>query len=283
VNLSLAIPVTLAVALSALGASAQGSGARPEAPPQQPGSTDQRATIVSESRYDRARSWALFAACDADADDRLSLFEVRRSFVDLGGADNLDAFRRLDTDASGFVEWPEFDRRFRLSIEQAGSFRVRPSRAVSAPRDPAAPASDADPVLFLIISIDTDGDDRLDLTEFTELLRLANVDPALSQGFAALDTDRSGELDRSELGPALQVLPGIWQLMPGESNSQTNLPIEFRPVDRNLDGVIDAKELEASLRRTDPTLVRWAARILRDADRSGNGSLGATEIRAASP
>ncbi len=248
-----------------------------------PSADPQRPDIVSESHYDRQRSWALFAACDADADDRLTIYEVRRTFVDLGGADNLDSFRRIDTDANGFVEWPEFDRRFRLSIEQSGSFRVRPVRPIEAPRDPAQPVNEADPVQLLIAAVDTNGDDRLDLTEFTELLRIANVDPSHSQFFVPLDTDRSGQLDENELGPALQYLPGAWKLMPGESGTQTNLPIEFRPVDRNLDGVVDVKELESALRRTYPTLARWSARILHDADRSGNGSLSAAEIRAASP
>ena len=89
--------------------------------------------------YDSERSWALFAGCDTDADDRLSVFEAGRALPYLEQGRNRAAYRQLDADADGFVQWPEFDARFRFEIRTQGRFRVFASRPV--PESPRTSAS----------------------------------------------------------------------------------------------------------------------------------------------
>ncbi len=226
--------------------------------------------------YGSRMSWALFAACDANADDRLDLFEAARGLSEIESARDVRGFRRIDRNSDGFLQWPEFDRRFREAIEINGSLRIQPARAVVEPRDPTVPRSAPDPAEVLVRTHDSDGDARLDPTEFRFLLRRAGLDPALADQLGTLDVDRSGSLTAAELRPVLGALAGALKVV--EPRPDTSLPAQFRPADRNLNGVLDREELETALRRLHPTLARWTTKILEDSDLNGNGTLGSAEI-----
>lgn len=59
------------------------------------------------------------------------------------------------------------------------------------------------------------------------------------------------------------------------------MPAEFRAIDLNLDGAIDHRELDLGLRRIHPALSAWTGRVLYDADRSRDKTLGWSELAAA--
>jgi Ca2+-binding EF-hand superfamily protein len=250
---------------------AQGAAPRPAEP----------VALVTELRWSEARSLALFEACDRDADDLLDVLELRRALVDLQGTRDPAVFRRLDTDNSGFVEWPEFDARYRTSLETIGKFRVQPLREVPLLRDPTTPASDVDPSERILGALDEDGDEALSPAEFTKFLRRMAIDVRLADKFALLDLDDSGQLELLEFAPVLQWAPQVWTQMGRTEEVRRAMPEEYRSADRDLNGVIDAGELRSALARIHPSLARWTESILDAADRQRSGTLGAAELFAA--
>lgn len=249
---------------------------------QRPGSSEQR-TILVEERYGEPRSLALFAACDRDSDDRLDVFEIRSAMVDLRDTRDASVFRRLDADSSGFLEWNEFDERFRTLVQRSGSFRVRPVHEPVPLRDPTVPVAEMDPTATVLRAVDTDGDGGLAASEFAAFLRKHADNDGLARHFDTLDLDRSGLLDEHEFAPVLQWVPDVFdQLIAAREDDRSAIPPDHRAADRNLDGVIDRDELRAALALLDPSLKRWTDRILTRADRTRNGTLGGAELTAAS-
>lgn len=265
----------LAAALVAAAAAAQ----VPVVGPQEPEPQDR--PVLVETRYSEPRSLALFEACDRDADDRLDVFEIRDTVVDLQGTRDPAIFRKLDTDSSGFVEWYEFDARLRTALERAGSTRLRPYRTPPELSDPTATVSDIDPTEKLLGSFDTDGNGGLSQEEFAGFLRKTIRDDRLASQFEALDLDHSELLDVREFAPVLQFVPQVWEQMSASEDARRALPPEFRAADRDLNGAVDRSELRAALTVIHPSLARWSERILAAADRTRNGSLGAAELAAA--
>lgn len=235
--------------------------------------------VSIERAHSEGRSLTLFAGCDTNADDRLDLFECRRAFVDLVGTSTA-GFRSIDTDADGYISWPEFDTRFRTSIQRTGSLRLRPSRSVPEFVDPTEPV-DEDPTLEFIRRIDKDGDDALSKEQLAGLLADSGQDPALAENFPSLDVDGSGKLEAGEFAPLMQFISGAWANDAAGEAKRRSLPPDFRNGDLNLDGVIDRRELEASLRLLHPSLARWSQVVLRDVDRTGDERLAGTELGAA--
>ncbi|MDA0375558.1 MAG: EF-hand domain-containing protein [Planctomycetota bacterium] len=264
----------LAAALCALG---MVSGA---AKAQQQGPGEREPELAVETVWSETRGLALFAACDRNGDDRLDLFEVRHCLVDLQATRDPSVFRRLDTDNSGFVEWPEFAERFKVSLGRAGRFQVQPYRQPAAMRDPASPSSEIDPSEQMLGALDGDGDGGLSRAEFTAFVRRMAGNAELVNRFAALDTDRSGKLELTEFAPVLMFVPQVWQKMSASEDLRRAMPADFRGADRDLNGVIDRAELRASLTRLHPSLGHWTDVILNAADRSRNGTLGAAELVA---
>lgn len=264
----------LAAALCAIGLV---SGA---ATAQQTGPGESEPELAVETVWSETRGLALFAACDRNGDDRLDLFEVRHCLVDLQATRDPSVFRRLDTDNSGFVEWPEFAERFKVSLGRAGRFQVQPYRQPAAMRDPASPSSEIDPSEQMLGALDSDGDGGLSRAEFTAFVRRMAGNAELTNRFAALDTDRSGKLELTEFAPVLMFVPQVWQKMSASEDLRRAMPADFRGADRDLNGVIDRAELRASLTRLHPSLGHWTDVILNAADRSRNGTLGAAELAA---
>ncbi len=75
--------------------------------------------------------------------------------------------------------------------------------------------------------------------------------------------------------------PAIWQRIAPHEQEIRSMPDQFRALDFNLDGAIDQTELEVGLRRIHPALANWTQRILFDADRSHEKTLGWSELAAA--
>ncbi|MGA0059764.1 MAG: EF-hand domain-containing protein [Planctomycetota bacterium] len=253
----------------ALGLAAQEAGTKPAEP-----------AVIVETVWSETRGLALFAACDRNGDDRLDLFEVRHSLVDLQASRDPSVFRRLDTDNSGFVEWPEFAERFQVSLGRAGRFQVQPYRDPAALRNPAAPSSEIDPSEQMLGALDGDGDGGLSRAEFTAFVRRMAGNAELTSRFDALDTDRSGKLELTEFAPVLMFVPQVWQKMSASEDLRRAMPADFRGADRDLNGVIDRAELRAALTRLHPSLAHWTDVILNAADRTRNGTLGAAELFA---
>jgi Ca2+-binding EF-hand superfamily protein len=257
-------------------ASAQASttpGASPGAPT--------RDSLLDVTIYREAESRALFRACDHDADDRLDLIECSAALPILGNPRDVRGFRRLDTNSDGFVEWHEFDEAYRESVRTLGIFRLRPVRAVVEPEDPTMWTPESEVIAQMIQLVDDDGDGMVSRAELARFAEIAATGPELVRAFEQLDRDGSGALDAEELAAAPPSAAAANQLAQAHASARSHLPPELRLADRNLDGVVDASELESGLRRIHPSLSRWTGRVLADADRNQNGTLGAAEIASA--
>ncbi|MBX3461601.1 MAG: hypothetical protein KF830_00380 [Planctomycetes bacterium] len=232
--------------------------------------------------YSESVSRDLFAACDADSDDRLDVFEAADALDCIDSPRDSQGFQRLDLDRDGFVSWPEFDRYFWTVVQRGDPFHVRPCRQLveSAPeRQEARPAS---PLQAFLRLFDKNGNGGLDADEVEAMVRAASLPPPIATQLRALDLDRSGRIEEAELAPWFELVrslvPGVGkEAMAGAST----LPPPWQSADADGNGRLEASELAALLRRLDPALVRWAPHLLRALDRDGDGALAPSELPAA--
>ena len=243
----------------------------------------QQAEWTELSEYAEERSRAAFRACDRNADDRLSIFEAGRALRSFGDPQDPDDFRRVDRDTDGYLEWPEFDGRFREIIQAGGSLHLRPYRPVMlAKRAPTANSAAPSKANRLHDFLDRDNDGKVTPTEFGKFVAALGVIGAkLDKRLADLDADNSGSLEPSELAGFAEQVPERMLGPPPTGDPKSRLPRGYRAADRNRDGVLDAAELRRALQRIDPVLGRWTEVILRNADISKNGALGRLEIETA--
>ena len=225
--------------------------------------------------YAVATSRALFTACDANGDDRLSIFEAVRAIDNFGSLRQPERFRQLDADADGYLEWPEFDRRFRELTENGSSLRVRPVRSL--PLQAGADLGlDRARARGLLQVLDQDTNGVVSLEEAKSLAGLSGLPIDESALFRQLDRDGDARVTVEEL----MVVARDFRLptaRPAPSTPQS-LPAPYRIADSDGDGGLTLTEIESWLRRFDPALARWSKRILADADQNGSGTLGAVEI-----
>lgn len=243
-------------------------------------------TWISLSEHKVSLSRHAFAACDSNADDRLSVIEAARTLEGIT-SDNLDAFRRIDRNSDGYVHWPEFDERFRELTERGTPMRIRPFRPLPTPKlEPRTATPVLAPVeraAALIAQFDTDRDGNLSMDEVAATLKNLGAPADLLVAMTALDLDRSQDLSPAELLPMVAQLPATAvKPKPTPRRSANGLPPGFARADANEDGVLDRREFEEVLRSIDSILPRWSQQIIRAADRSGNNTLGPHEIRRAS-
>lgn len=236
---------------------------------------------LTELVYHESRSLALFAACDRNLDERLDVFEVGAAFVDLEDPRDPSMFRRIDTDASGYIEWPEFDARFLRAIDRVGQLRLRPVHPIADVRDPTIPPPPVDPTEQILGRFDIDHDGMLSAEEFKSFVRRAELDANVVERLPVLDTNGDGMLDVPELAPVIQAIPSIWHRLAPHEREIRAMPAEFRAIDVNLDGAIARTELEVGLARIHPSLALWVQRVLADADRSRDAMLGPSELSTA--
>ena len=256
--------------------SAAATAQRTPATPGRPGGDERRPH--RETRWDEQRSWTLFAACDRNGDDRIDVLEASACELVDGATRDIAGFRRLDADATGFIEYPEFDRRYRDVIERAGTFTVMVSAPIEFAPNPIASDGSDDPTLLVLRTADQDRSGTLSAEEFTRCLADNGEDPSLAAQFGELDRDGSGGLDATELGPFLQFMTHIWDRSPEEEARRRSLPEDDRAADTDGDGLLDREELEASLRLLSPSLARWSDRGFSDADDNGSKTLGGEEL-----
>lgn len=235
------------------------------------------------SSYSEERSRAAFHACDRDADDRLSVFEAGRALRSFGSVEDRDAFLRVDANTDGYIEWPEFDRRFREILNSGGNLQLRPYRPkMLAPPQKAAEAAGPTKATRLHDLLDRDDDGKVSADEFQKFaVALGVVAGQETNTITALDTDQSKTLEPKELSPLAEKLPERLLGPTPTGDAKSRLPPGYRAADRNRDGVLDAAELRRALQRIDPVLGRWTEVILRNADISKNGALGRLEIESA--
>lgn len=233
-----------------------------------------------------SRSWSettsrdLFAGCDADADDRLDLFEACDALESLQDPKNREAFQRLDTDRDGYLSWPEFDQHYWSVVQLGNTFHVRPCRSQieQAPEQKEARAATA---LQRFLGLhDANGNGTLEPGEVDALIARTKVPPNVAAQLRGADRDQSGAIDESELAPWFETLRGHVPeaSAPAAAPQGGALLPPWNDNDADRNGKIDAKELAAALRRLDPSLARWAEHLLRLLDRNKDGVLDADEL-----
>jgi Ca2+-binding EF-hand superfamily protein len=227
--------------------------------------------------YAVATSRALFAACDGNGDDRLSIFEAVRTIENFGSLRQPERFRQLDRDADGYLEWPEFDRRFRELTENGSPLRVRPVRTL--PLEAGADLGlDRARARGLLQVLDADADGVVSATEANALAGIAGLPVDGGALFRQLDRDGDARVTVEEL---MLVARGfrLPEPRPAPPVTPLSLPVAYRDADLDGDGGLTLPELEVWLRRFDAGLARWSRRILADADQNGSGTLGTVEIQ----
>ncbi len=227
----------------------------------------------SAIRWSEAQSRRLFAGADGNADDRLDLFEAASALDSIGSPKEREVFRRLDRNRDGYVNWPEFDAHFRDLVEHGGTLRVRMARPMP-PIDDQGEA-EASPARRLLRLWDTDGSGDLSEAELRAMLQGLGAPPAVQARPPRLDQDGSGTVSEAELAPVLQLVPG---LAGAGGPKGSRLPLPWRQADADQDGSLSLAEFTDALRRLDPTLAAWAARLLRRADQNGDGKLDEAEL-----
>jgi len=233
---------------------------------------------VSLRVHDEDTSRAVFDACDANADDRLSVFEALQCLERMGSLEDPQGFRALDTDKDGQLSWPEFDRHYRGVCERGGTFRLRPTRPFEMPRGSRRASAPELAARSMMRLGDKDKSRSLDRNELRSLLAEFKLPEDVGkQGFLLLDADRSGGVDEKELLVLLQTLPGLMALARKQEPAGDGCPTS---ADRNGDGKVTRQELEEALRALHPTLARWSRKVLKDADANEDGVLTANELHA---
>lgn len=237
---------------------------------------------ISLRVHDSGTSRAAFRACDANADDRLSIFEARQSLARMGGLENPEGFRRLDSNKDGQLSWPEFDRHFAGVCERGGSFRIRPVRPFLPPLSPRR-ASVAELAALSVIQLGDKNEDRvLDSDELKVLFKEFQLPESLRvQGLLLLDTDKSGTVDKKELLLLVQTVPGLIDLGRQEQETRAMRAGPLAGIDKDDDGEVAPQELDQALRLLDPALARWSRKVFTDADTDKDGVLDADELAAA--
>lgn len=235
------------------------------------------------------RSRALFAACDADADDRLDLFEARVSLRAPAAPEQIGWFRRLDHDRDGFVDWPEFDRHYRDVVQNGGVLHLQFARPVaeveataasSTPRtDPKGQTAGSGKKGFE--SFDKNRDKKLDAGEVQAMLQELGAPPSAAAMLPLLDKNKDNALSEAELAPVLQQFaPSLL----GSSTPSATAAVPagaFADLDADGNGAVTVHELGRALRRIDPQLERWAGSLVSRLDRNGDQLLRATELPSA--
>lgn len=240
-------------------------------------------TVAIEHGEEKSR--ALFAACDADADDRLDLFEARIALRAPAAPEQIGWFRRLDHDRDGFVDWPEFDRHFRDVVQNGGVLHLQFARPLADSTETASsgassPAPKATPSKPSFDTFDKNRDKKLDAAEVLAMLQALGAPPSAAAMLPLLDKNKDNALSEAELAPALQQFAP--SLLGGPVPAPAAVPAgAFADLDADGNGAVTAHELGRALRRIDPQLERWAPALVQRLDRNGDQLLRATELPTA--
>ncbi|MBL8751090.1 MAG: hypothetical protein JNK78_18170 [Planctomycetes bacterium] len=234
---------------------------------------------LSARTWSEATSRDLFAGCDADADDRLDIFEASEALDALDDPKNSESFARLDTNRDGFLSWPEFDQHFWNVVQAGNTFHVRPCRQ-GVEQAPEQREARPDTGLQKFLSLhDQNGDGALDPTELERMVLRTNLPPAIASQLRTLDADQSGKVDAAELAPIFELLRGrVPEATTTAPKTGGALLSPWHDNDADRNGRIDAAELAATLRRIDPSLARWADALMKLLDRDKDGSLSGDEL-----
>jgi Ca2+-binding EF-hand superfamily protein len=226
---------------------------------------------------DERTSRDLFTACDGDGNDRLDIFEVSQCLDAMRTPQDAEPFRRLDSDRSGYLNWPEFDAYYRRTLNAGATFRVRPLRKSVLPQPEAKSSS---PMQRFVQMHDKNGNGSLDPTEIEQFLLRASLPPALATELRQLDADRSGRVDPAELRPWFDRVSGQSALALERATADSRLPPPWNHADGDANGLVDDVEVGRLLSRLDPRLAGWAVELHRRWDQNRDGVLQPTELVA---
>ncbi|MFQ5505218.1 MAG: hypothetical protein ACE5F1_10520 [Planctomycetota bacterium] len=260
--------------LTSLASSQGGAGSRAKAPL---GSKSRPAKKVEQAQshklfasYNLHTSRRLYAACDLDSDDRIDYFEARETLGDVRGQ---KSFRMLDRNNDGGVQFDEFDLRYKNLTLGGGQLNVLAKALERLPLIPLLPRVLDTELLRFFSMLDKNSNDRIELIEWKELG--FGKDPRAS--FLEYDRNLSDDLTAEELRPILPLL----SLSKSRGTNEQHLrpmPRAAAAADLNDDSLLTLGELTRAMYRIHPSLARHAGRLLRGADRNGDGYLDGHEL-----
>ena len=211
----------------------------------------------------------LFGDFDRDGDGLITMEEIRLTMLDFGKevpkAELSSIFEKVDKNKDQRIDFVEFEELIEQLEIKYGKLKI-PSTATttgSNMKQDAFEDFDKDKdglvsldeirlhlletgkgiseieLLDLFKKADTNGDGKIDVTEFTKLVELlrdrdSSIDPALLKAFKQLDTDREGLASKEEVLSTLRAT--------GKDLSDSELESCFEEADTNKDGKIDVTE-----------------------------------------
>lgn len=251
------------------------------ATPQPAAEPKPRQERVTVRDYDQPRSVALFAACDSNSDDRLDVFEARAAFSSVGEPQDIRWYRRLDQDRDGYLDWPEFDRFYRDLVQNGDALQLTLARQLSSSVAVASPLAGAE-LRDTIRLYDKDEDGQLDKTEMGAALDAMGAPQGALVLVQLVDQNRDGKFSEAEIAPHWDSLRGksaVAQL----ATKQDEHKVAMAALDLDANGSVSVPELARALRRIDPQLARWAQQIHEAADTNKDGALRGQEVPAWKP
>ena len=211
----------------------------------------------------------LFGDFDRDSDGLITMEEIRLTMMDFGKEipkTELSAiFEKVDNNKYQRIDYVEFEALIEQLETKFGKLKTSSTASTTGSNNKKNAFEDFDKDKDGLVSLDeirlhlletgkgiseielqdlfneadTNGDGKIDVTEFTKLVELlrdrdSSIDPALLKAFELFDTDRDGLVSKEEVRSTLQAI--------GKDLSDSELEICFNEADTNKDGKIDVTE-----------------------------------------
>ena len=211
----------------------------------------------------------LFGDFDRDGDGLITMEEIRLTMMDFGKeipkAELSAIFEKVDKNKDQRIDFVEFEALIEQLETKFGKLKTSSTASTTGSNNKQNAFEDFDKDKDGLVSLDeirlhlletgkgiseielqdlfnkadTNGDGKIDVTEFTKLVELlrdrdCSIDPALLKAFEQFDTDRDGLVSKEEVRSTLQAS--------GKDLSDSELEICFNEADTNKDGKIDVTE-----------------------------------------
>ena len=211
----------------------------------------------------------LFGDFDRDSDGLITMEEIRLTMMDFGKeipkAELSAIFEKVDKNKDQRIDFVEFEALIEQLETKFGKLKTSSTASTTGSNKKQNAFEDFDKDKDGLVSLDeirlhlletgkgiseielqdlfnkadTNGDGKIDVTEFTKLVELlrardSSIDPALLKAFDQFDTDRDGLVSKEEVRSTLRAS--------GKDLSDSELEICFNEADTNKDGKIDVTE-----------------------------------------
>ena len=211
----------------------------------------------------------LFGDFDRDGDGLITMEEIRLTMMDFGKeipkAELSAIFEKVDKNKDQRIDFVEFEALIEQLETKFGKLKTSSTASTTGSNNKQNAFEDFDKDKDGLVSLDeirlhlletgkgiseielqdlfnkadTNGDGKIDVTEFTKLVELLrdrdySIDPALLKAFELFDTDRDGLVSKEEVRSTLQAS--------GKDLSDSELESCFNEADTNKDGKIDVTE-----------------------------------------